>query len=257
MTLDGHALRRLEEGIWLREVALADFAVRGVFVEAEPPLVWDTLSHPRDLAALVPLLGSSQFTIVYSHADWDHVWGTAGLPYERATIVGHEACAARFADDVPRELEARRAAEPGVWDEVRLIPPTVTFDREDSVNLGSLTVTLHHLPGHTRDAIVAFFVERGVLLMGDTAETPLPVVPSRDALPGWIAGLERWEADARVRMVVPSHGRIGGREILAHNIRYLRLLLEGRGFAMPEADTPFYRSTHDSNMRACCSSGQA
>ncbi len=252
MTQDAGDIRRLDDGIWLMEVALRDFAVRGALVEASRSLVWDTLSHPRDMARFAPLVGPNQFVIAYSHADWDHVWGTAGLPYERATIVGHQACAARFTGDVPRELEARRHAEPGAWDEVRLVAPTETFAREHSLDLGSLNVTLHHLPGHTPDAIVGFIVERGVLLVGDTAETPLPVVPSRDVLPGWIGGLERWEADPRVRMVVPSHGRIGGREILGDNVRYLRRLLDGRPFAMPGADTPFYRSTHEANLRACC-----
>lgn len=240
------------ENIWLAEVELPDFAVRGALVQGRTrSLVWDTLSHPRDMAGFGERVGDGELVIVYSHADWDHVWGTSGLPFERASIIGHEACRARFGDDVPRELERKQAAEPGAWDEVRLVPPTRTFNCEFALDLGDTTVTLHHLPGHTVDSCVAFVVERGVLLMGDTAETPLPVVPSRDVLPAWIAGLERWEADEGVRLVVPSHGRIGGREIITENIRYLSRLLDGHPFEMPDADAPFYRSTHLANLRAC------
>jgi glyoxylase-like metal-dependent hydrolase (beta-lactamase superfamily II) len=219
--------------------------------DAERAVVWDTLSHPRDMACLRPLVADRELVIVYSHADWDHVWGTAGLPYEGAQVVGHVSCAARFDEDVPRTLQAKRAAEPGAWDEVRLVPPTVVFTREHVLEIGSLTVTVSHLPGHTADAAVAFIEQRGVLLMGDTAETPLPVVPSRAAVPGWIAGLRRWEADPRIRVVVPAHGRIGGVEILRRNIDYLERLLDGVPFEVPDAVSPFYRSTHAANLRAC------
>lgn len=243
----------LDTDIWLTDVTLRDFDVRGALVRgSERAVVWDTLSHPRDMMCFRPLVEDGALVIVYSHADWDHVWGTAGLPYERALIVGHEASVARFANDVPRTLEAKRAAEPGVWDAVRLVAPTVVFARDHSLDLGSPTMTLHHLPGHTADAIVAFVPERGLLLMGDTAETPLPVVSSPAALPRWITELQEWEADVRVRTVVPSHGRIGGREILQQNIRYLQRLLEGLPFDVSEPLSPFYRATHEANLRACC-----
>jgi glyoxylase-like metal-dependent hydrolase (beta-lactamase superfamily II) len=244
--------------VWVTEVELAEFRVRGVLVKGTARwLVWDTLSHPRDMAGFRDAIGRDDVIIAYSHGDWDHVWGTAGLPFERARIVAHELCAARFGEDVPRELDARRHVEAGTWDDVRLIPPTETFADDRQLDLGAVTVTLHHVPGHTRDATVAFLVEAGVLLTGDTAETPLPVVPSRDVLPGWIAGLERWAVDDRVRLIVPSHGRMGGREIITENITYLRRLRDGRRFDMPGPLTPFYRTTHEANLRACCAPASA
>ncbi len=250
MTLSCHLL---EPDIWLTDVVLKEFAVRGVLVKGSRfAVVWDTLSHPRDMACFLPLVEGVELGIVYSHADWDHVWGTGGLPCERAVIVGHDACAARFADDVPRSLEEKRREEPGAWDDVRLVAPTEVFPRERVLTLGDLTLTLHHLPGHTKDTIVGFVGERGVLLMGDTAETPLPVVPSREGLPAGIRELRRWEADTRVRTVVPAHGKIGGREILRENIAYLQRLLDGHPFEVPGPLTEFYRTTHEANLRACC-----
>ena len=74
------------------------------------------------------------------------------------------------------------------WDEVLLIAPDTVFDEETTVDLGSMTLELHHLPGHTPDTIVGFVPERGLLLMGDTAETPFPVVPADSPL----ARLDRW-----------------------------------------------------------------
>jgi glyoxylase-like metal-dependent hydrolase (beta-lactamase superfamily II) len=237
-------------GVWLTEVALGDYDVRGALLVGDAcAAVWDTLSHPRDMAGWLLPIGDRELTVVYSHADWDHIWGTAGLPLGRAMIVGQRECRARFGTDVPKTLCERQRTEPGRWDEVTLVAPGTVFDEEMTVELGSLTLELHHLPGHTPDTIVGLVPERGLLLMGDTAETPLPVVPPGSPLAAWIGGLERWERDPRVRLVVPAHGPIGGVEILQRNIRYLRALLDGRPLPVTELLTDFYRMTHEANLR--------
>ena len=149
-----NGIRPLADGVWVTEVPLREYDVRGVLVLGERlAFVWDTLSHPRDMAAWLPLVGDRSLTIAYSHADWDHVWGTAGLPHRQAVIIGHRLCLARFGDDVPRTLDEMRAAEPCSWDAVELSPPNVVFDDELVLDLGSVTVALHHLPGHTRDCL--------------------------------------------------------------------------------------------------------
>jgi len=245
------AIHSLERHIWFTDVALAEYDVRGVLIVGdERAFVWDTLSHPRDMNGYPPLIAGRKLVIAYSHADWDHVWGTAGLPHEGAVILGHRSCLARFGSDVPVTLREKQAAEPGVWDEVRLVAPNRVFDSETSVELGSMTVTVHHLPGHTQDSIVAYVPERGLLLMGDAAETPFPVVPEGSPLAQWIAELQRWEGDARVRTVVPAHGAIGGREILRRNILYLQGLRDGHPVDVTEPLGDFYRNTHESNLRA-------
>jgi len=250
-------IHSLERHIWVTDVALGDYDVRGVLMVGDDrALVWDTLSHPRDMDGYPPLTGDRELVIAYSHADWDHIWGTAGLPLQGAVVLGHRSCLARFAGDVPVTLRERQAAEPGVWDEVRLVAPNRVFDSETSVELGLMTVTLHHLPGHTQDSCVAFVSERGLLLMGDAAETPFPVVPEGSPLAQWIAELQRWEGDARVRTVVPAHGAIGGREILRRNILYLQGLRDGHPVDVTEPLSDFYRNTHESNLRAACQWGQ-
>ena len=238
-------------GVFATEVALGDYDVRGVLLVGETrAVVWDTLSHPRDMACWLSLIGGRDLVVVYSHADWDHIWGTAGLPLGRAAIVmGHRACQARFTADVPRTLRGRQIAEPGAWDEVMLIAPDTVFDVQTTVDLGAMTLELHHLPGHTADTIVGFVPEQGLLLMGDTAETPFPVVPPDSPLGVWVAGLERWERDPRVRTVVPAHGPIGGVEIVRRNVRYLRALVDRRPLTVTEPLTEFYRKTHEQNLR--------
>jgi glyoxylase-like metal-dependent hydrolase (beta-lactamase superfamily II) len=242
------SLARCGDRIWSTDIALGEYDVRGLLVLGDRrAVVWDTLSHPRDMACYLPLMGGRDLVIVYSHADWDHIWGTAGLPYERAIVLGHTNCLTRFSTDVPRTLRERQVAEPGAWDAVRLVAPNTVFDDETVVDLGSMTLRLRHLAGHTRDSIVGFIPEQGVLLMGDAVETPFPVVPSDSPLAEWLAELERWEKDPRVRTVAPAHGPIGGIEILQRNIRYLRGLLDGHPASVSEPLTDFYRATHEAN----------
>ncbi|RPJ83232.1 MAG: MBL fold metallo-hydrolase [Acidobacteria bacterium] len=244
-------VEQLDEGVWTTEVALDEYNVRGALVAgSHRAIVWDTLSHPRDMQGYLPLIGDRELVIVYSHADWDHIWGTAGLPFEPASIVGHRACLERFSSDVPATLEEKQAGEPGRWDEVRLVPPRTVFDVEHRIDLGGMTLELRHLPGHTEDCIVGFVPERGLLVAGDTVETPLPVVPPGAPLDRWIEGLERWARDGRVSCVVPAHGSIGGPEIVHRTIAYLYGLRDGRPAQVGEALTAFYRQTHEANLRA-------
>jgi glyoxylase-like metal-dependent hydrolase (beta-lactamase superfamily II) len=129
------------------------------------------------------------------------------------------------------------------------VAPTETFTRERSVDLGGLTLTLHHLPGHTPDCIVGFIPERGMLLAGDTVETPCPVVPSDSPLSEWISELNQWAADARVRMVVPAHGAVGGRDLLRQTVTYLEGLRSGTPIEPQGPLSAFYRETHQQNLR--------
>ena len=240
----------LQPDIWLTQVTLDDYDVRGaLMLGAARVVVWDTLSHPRDTRPFEPLIGDRDVVIVYSHADWDHIWGTAGLAHDRARIIGHARCGDRFGSDVPAVRARKRAAEPGRWDEVVLVPPTETFERERSLDLGGMTLVLHHLPGHTPDCLVGFIPERGILLAGDTVETPCPVVPQDSPLAEWVGALRSRAGDSRVRTVVPAHGPIGGREILEQNAAYLEGILTGRPIEPRGPLTPFYRATHEQNLR--------
>ncbi len=239
----------LRTGLWLTELQLDQFDVRGaVLIGAERAVVWDTLSHPRDMAIVAPLVSGRWHAVVYTHADWDHCWGTAGLA-EREIVVGHFHCRQRFEIEVPQTLRAKQIAEPGVWDEVELLPPAHMVQEYLALELGGLTLELHHLPGHTLDCLVGFIPEWGVLLAGDTVETPLPVVNSDSPIKKWLAGLQRWTDEARVQTVIPSHGPIGGREILQYNIDYLQNLLSGSAHQSLHGLSRFYRETHLENLR--------
>lgn len=238
-------------GLYLVEVDLPDFSVRGaVILGGESALVWDTLSHPRDMAPVAGLLGDQVLSVVYSHGDWDHVYGTAGLDQWERTVIAHGDCRSRFADELPHDLRARRTGEPDAgWEQVMLVPPEITFDDRYTIDLGGLTVDLHHLPGHTPDSIVAYVPSWGLLLAGDAVEWPVPTVPEGAPIQRWIDGLKRWTACLGLTEVVPSHGLLGGKERLKETIAYLEALLGRRPFEVPEEMTPFYAEAHRENRR--------
>jgi len=243
-------LRELRPNLWLTELVLDVFDVRGAVIVGEKSVVvWDTLSHPRDMQGVTELAKGKPIYVVYSHADWDHCWGTAALEYD--LIIAHEACGKRFeVGEVAESLARMQAEEPGTYDGVKLIPPVMTFADKLTLDLGGVTVELHHLAGHTEDCLVAFIPEWGVLLAGDTVETPLPYLHENSipVLPRWISELERWNNDGRVQSVVPSHGRLGDRSLIAHNIRYLSDLWDGKPSDVPAEMTSFYAGTHAKNV---------
>ncbi len=241
-------------GLWLTESSLDEFDVRGALIVGDQRvLIWDTLSHPRDMAAACEFLereglASRQLMIVYSHADWDHVWGTGGLP-AGIPIIAHAACRRRFESDVPRSLAEACRKTPGRWDDVTLAPPTITFDQNLTIDLGDVSVELSHLPGHTEDCLVAFIPEWGVLLGGDTIETPFPLLHESLPVQPWIDRLTEWSSRTDVETVVPCHGEIGGRALIEGNVAYLSRLMDGLAQAQTGADDPFYETSHIENVR--------
>jgi len=239
----------LGQGIWLTETALERPAieVRGaVLVGMRRSAVWDTLCRPADMQPVIPLVAGHPLAIVYSHSDWDHCWGTAGLP--PGDIIAHAAARGRFAGDTRETLARMRAENPSTWEGVTLQPPGITFTGMLSLDLGGLTLELHSLPGHTPDSLVAFIPETGLLLGGDVLEDPFPFLTSPDFLTGWINGLERWAADPRVKAIAPAHGRFSDTSLIRLNLAYLRALERGEDSMPPTAD-PAYRAVHIENVR--------
>jgi glyoxylase-like metal-dependent hydrolase (beta-lactamase superfamily II) len=242
-------VREFRAGLWLTEVDLAAFSVRGAAIQTPTHVVvWDTLSHPRDMEAISGLIGDRSVIIVYSHADWDHIWGTGALADHKPVIVAHELCERRFHGDVIETLAEKQSEEAGQWDDVTLIPPLMTFGDQMTLHLDGLTLELHHLAGHTEDCIVVYIPEWKILLAGDTVETPLPVINTDSDTVGWIEKLRQWAKTPDLETVIPSQGEIGGVDLLKHNVDYLEKLMRGETVTLPDEMTAFYRETHEQNL---------
>jgi glyoxylase-like metal-dependent hydrolase (beta-lactamase superfamily II) len=178
------------------------------------------------------------------------VWGTKGLEGGWEEVVAHSECAGRFAEELPRTLREMRAQNAGEFEDVRLVPPTLTFLDRMVIELGpGLSLELHALPGHTPDSIVGFIPEWGILLAGDAAETPLPFLNPGGSLEGWARELEGWTQGRGVEVVIPAHGPVGGPDLLSGNSSYLNSLLAGQEAELPSELSPFYEETHAANLR--------
>jgi glyoxylase-like metal-dependent hydrolase (beta-lactamase superfamily II) len=242
-------LTQLNANMWTVDVNMVDYDVRGAVVIGEDyAVVWDTLTHPRDMAQVSQLIGDKPYYVVYSHADWDHIWGTAGLANDPLAIVAQAHCHERFSLDVPQTLSQMQADEPNRWDDVELVVPTLTFSQRMTLHLGGVTLELHHLAGHTQDCIVGWLPEMGILLGGDVMETPLPVVNDGDGVGAWLAELEAWARNDALKQTIPAHGTTDGRVCLECTIDYLRRLLSDADFPMPDNLDSFYQETHTRNL---------
>lgn len=243
-------LLEIRPNLWVYETSTANMTVRGALVIGDRhAAVWDTLAHPADVNELSALLGEKPFHVIYSHADWDHCWGTCGLSAEPLAVIAHAECRRRFDTDVPETLQEMRLADLGKWDRVRLVPPNLTFSTRLSLDLGGITLDLHHLPGHTADCIVGWLPEWGLLLAGDTVETPLPVVNSAPEIATWLEALEGWARLSDLKQCIPSHGSMEGRAALDSTVGYLRALLSiERDCDLPAELDDFYRTTHEKNV---------
>lgn len=239
----------LQPQLYALEVKLPDFAVRSLAVIGErQALIWDTLTCPADMAAFEAALAGKPFHIVYSHADWDHIWGSKGFSRPALNIIGHDACLRRFDQEAPATLSEMQEAEPGKWHDVELVPPNLTFNSRMSLDLGGLTLELHHLPGHSPDCIVGWIPQWGVLIGGDAIETPLPVLNDASLLPAWRDSLENWARKSELKRAIPAHGGCNGRESLDSTVHYLRRLIAGEPIEFATALDEFYRRTHEKNV---------
>lgn len=243
-------IHEVQPNLFTLDVALPEYSVRGVLVIGERhAAIWDTLVSPDDMAALEPLVGDKPFHVIYSHAHFDHIWGTQGLWATPLDICAHENCLKQFGGEVQRTLQQMREEAPGKWDDVILRPPDLTFDSRLDLDLGGITLELRHLPGHSEDCIVGWLPDWGVLLGGDAIETPLPVVNEARAVLPWLQALEGWAANPELKLTIPSHGVVNGAQCLESTIDYLRCLLEGNDFDLPADLGQFYRDTHKKNLQ--------
>lgn len=207
------------DGVYVRRHRSLDLNC-GLVVGAGACLVVDTRSHldeAADLIAAVRTVTPHPWTVVNTHAHYDHCFGNAA--FRPADIWGSRGCAAvlratgqRQRDAVVASLHA--AGDPAGADLVRVAPvdpPDRLVDDSAVLDVGGREVGLRFLGrGHTDHDLVVEVETTGddtVVFAGDLVEEGAP--PSfEDAFPTeWPATLGRLHALAR-GPVVPGHGAV-------------------------------------------------
>jgi glyoxylase-like metal-dependent hydrolase (beta-lactamase superfamily II) len=207
--------REVADGVFVRRHESLDLNC-GLVVGRSACLVVDTRSHPgeaADLVAAVRRVTPSPWTVVNTHAHYDHCFGNAA--FRPATIWGSRGCAADLlatgeAQRAARVAELLAAGDAGGAEQVRrapLDPPDALVDDVAVLDVGGVEVVLRFLGrGHTGHDLVVE-VEDGVVFAGDLVEEGAPPAFD-DAFPAeWPATLGRLHAMAR-GPVVPGHGAV-------------------------------------------------
>lgn len=204
-------------------------------------VVFDTLLCPEDASAMVHMvkdqLPGRQLLVVNSHADWDHSWGNAYFTGEHAApIFAHDYCLTRMLSDEAREELLDFQRRYAIFQNVALVPPTMTFDQHFTILGGDLTIELIPAPGHHSDHIAAWIPELSLLLAFDAIEKPLPLLENTDAVPSMFATLERLLA-LQPKRVLCSHGKSTSVALVKENLAYFREI-ERRGHELLQRHHP-------------------
>lgn len=222
---------------WDDRILLAqngDLVTVAIIVTTRYVVMVDTLLNPTTARALLDIArphlhGSRQLLVVNTHADWDHAWGNqlfagpqAGAP---APILAHAEVITQF--DHPgtaADLMEFRQQHPGIFDDVVLTKPTLTFTGELTIDGGDLTLRLLPTPGHTPDHIALYLPEIATLLAADAAELPYPAARTVDGLPCLRASLAKLAA-LRPKTALYCHAPATiGPQLIHDNLAYFDAL---------------------------------
>jgi metallo-beta-lactamase class B len=214
------SVREIADGVWLHvtvsDSASGSIAANGLIVQAGPQLVLvDTGWNSRQAGVLVDwaerTLGAPVRIAIASHSHEDRAGGLDEMLVRGVQVVVLDSTLVRLP-------ERMRGA--GIE----------TFHGARELALGGRTLELFAPgPGHTADNIVVWLPDAELLFGGCFIKS----AGSRTLGNLADADLTRWPASLRAvnarfggaRLVVPGHGDVGGRELLAHT----RDLLRGKG----------------------------
>ncbi|OLF16710.1 MBL fold metallo-hydrolase [Actinophytocola xanthii] len=186
----------------------------GLVVGQESCLVVDTGTdevHGAEWAAAVRAVTPLPWTVVITHAHFDHFCGTAA--FTPCPVWAHSGCrpamldpdhrhdwVTRYEREGEAELARRLAA-------ARVVLPTEVFADRATLDLGGRVVELIH-PGraHTDHDVLVHVPDAAVAFAGDLVEQGAPPSVGPDADPGqWPAALDVLLA-LSPEVVVPGHG---------------------------------------------------
>ncbi|MDT8914466.1 MBL fold metallo-hydrolase [Amycolatopsis sp. PS_44_ISF1] len=227
----------LTDGVYLRRHQELDLTT-GLVAGAERCLVIDTrgdVDQGAELAASVRELTDRPWAVVYTHAHFDHSYGTtAFLPCD---VWAHQRCLPELVEHgeaakVKWAEHYREAGKPEIADALGrtgIMPPDRLVTTRQELDLGGRTAVLVHPgPAHTDHDLVVHVPDARIVFAGDVVEhgpegfTADSFSGESDLL-GWPRALEAILA-LEPRIVVPGHGDAVGPEFLRrHRAGLLRL----------------------------------
>jgi glyoxylase-like metal-dependent hydrolase (beta-lactamase superfamily II) len=210
----------LTDGVWMvqGEAALGSPANRnhisnaGFVVTEGGVLVVDGLGAPalaqELLAAIRRITPQPVRQVVVTHYHADHIYGLQVFKELGATITAHDAGREYLqSDNAALRLQASRdELAPWVDAQTRLVPADRWLTEPLRFTLGGVDVVLQPAgPAHTREDLVVWLPQQGVLIAGDLVfRGRVPFVGQADSR-RWVEALDRLIA-FKPRLIVPGHG---------------------------------------------------
>jgi glyoxylase-like metal-dependent hydrolase (beta-lactamase superfamily II) len=187
------------DGVWVRRHEELDLSI-GLVVGDAACLVIDTRGDAKqgtELASAVREITSRPWSLVYTHAHWDHAYGASA--FGDVEIWAHRSCRAY--------LEA--------LDRPEIVLPNQLFDTTAELTIGGRRVNLFHPgPAHTDHDVIVHVPDANVLFAGDLVEDGAPP-QFGDAFPlTWPDAMDQILA-VGADVVVPGHGDPTDNEFVA------------------------------------------
>ncbi len=207
------------DGVHARRYEELDLTV-GLVLGADRCLVVDTrgdLEQGGELAAAVRELTPLPWSVVYTHAHFDHTWGTEA--FGPCAVWAHEGCRTELAESAEADRakwiayyrEQGKADTADAIARTTFVAPDHLFTDRTELDLGGRTAVLLH-PGraHTGHDVVVHVPDAGVLFAGDVVENAEHGFSafsfSADSdLTAWPDTFDRL-LELRPRVIVPGHG---------------------------------------------------
>nr|WP_232664364.1 MBL fold metallo-hydrolase [Pseudonocardia sp. TRM90224] len=184
----------------------------GVVLGTERTLVIDTRGDARqgaELAAAVRALTPLPWTVVITHAHFDHCFGTtAFLPAPVLATPGCRTAIVASAAAQRRDWVAhyRGTGDSTTADALAATEPVLPDPAPATLDLGGRSVELLHLgAGHTDHDLVVHVPDAGVVFAGDLVEQGAPPDLGDADLAAWPHTLDAL-LGLRPRTIVPGHG---------------------------------------------------
>lgn len=200
----------------------------GIVIGTRAALVIDTGIGERNgrtvLQVARRLAGELPLRLLTTHVHPEHDLGAPAFPAEtvmirsRAQITEIAETGLQVADD----FRLRSAEYVELLEGAEFRDADIVFDETLELDLGGVHVDVQAMgPNHTLGDTVALVVEDGVLFSGDIAMALPPAFASpHSSLRHWLTSLDLLDA-LHPRLIVPSHGPVGGVELIDGYRRYL------------------------------------
>jgi len=152
------------------------------------------------------LLNSEVALVVNTHYHPDHTFGNSGF---NAPL-----CCCKTSEEFFRKMDKTYIGyviqkEPLLEKEnLIIVPPSITFDREYKLSFGGLDLFLENVGGHTPDTIVIRIPKYGILITGDLVVSQYhPEIVADSHIKTWIKVLKTLKKE-RHKQIIPGHGPV-------------------------------------------------